>query len=350
MISIPKDQMTPYERMTAFSKGQAIDRVPICPFTGESFTNYFGHSLVDFNHSSDVIVDVVEKTFKRFKTDNCSIGPGLHGLPEAMGCDLTFYKDQIPQIKSSPLKDYQDLGWLRSIDPYKDGRLGLYLEALKRLQDRLKGQVHVGSTIAGPFTTAGLLIGTERFLRDLAKNPQGVKTILNVCIDNTLEMIKALMDIGISPGMADPLGSSHLISKKTYDKWVLPATRVCQSYIESRSQSGSVLHICGKTSPIWSSMVETGISGISLDNCDDIEDLKNLHGDQVTIIGNLDPVNTLYMGSRQDIYREVASICNKSLDSKKGFVLATGCDVALGTDPKQVDHFMNAGRIYGNLR
>ena len=31
MIAIPKDEMTPKERMDAFGRGEEIDRVPCCP-------------------------------------------------------------------------------------------------------------------------------------------------------------------------------------------------------------------------------------------------------------------------------------------------------------------------------
>ncbi|MBI9010918.1 MAG: uroporphyrinogen decarboxylase family protein [Clostridiales bacterium] len=349
-IEIPKDEMTPKERMIAFSNGLPIDRVPCCPFNGESFANYFGYGLNDFNHNTDIIVDTVIKTFDRFKTDNCSIGPGLHGMPEAMGCELNFFKSHIPQIKETPFREYNDLSWLKEVNPYKDGRLNLYLEALKRIYDQVGEEVNVGSTVGAPFTTAGLIIGVDRFMRDLVKNKEGVKAIIEVAYKNTLSMIDALLEIGISPGMADPLASSHLISKKMYDEFVLPYTEKCQSYIKARTGGGSVLHICGKTKPIWSSMIKTGIAGISLDNCDDIGELTERHGKEVMVIGNVDPVNTILMGQQVSIYQAVKECCEKGMAAEKGFVLATGCDVPIGTKPENIDHFMNAARVYGNKR
>ena len=349
-ILIPKDDMTSKERMIAFSRGEAIDRVPCCPFTGESFTNYFGYGLDEFNHDVDIIVDVVEKTFQRFGADNCSIGPGLHGMPEAMGCELTFFKQDIPRIKWSPLSEKKDVNQIKLVDPYKDGRLKLYLEALKRLQDKLGNEVCIGNTLGAPFTTAGLMIGVDNFMRDLVKNKSFVHEVLKISLENTLTMIDAVLEIGISPGLADPLASSHLISKKIYDEFVLPYTKICQDRIIEKTGSGSVLHICGKTQPIWSSMVKTGIAGISLDNCDDLMMLRKECENEVAIIGNIDPVETLLMGNQELIYTDVKRCCEKGIGAASGFILASGCDVPIGTKPENIDHFISAARIYGNYR
>ncbi|GKT34035.1 uroporphyrinogen decarboxylase family protein, partial [Aduncisulcus paluster] len=115
--------MTPLERMKAFGSGAAYDRVPCCPFTGESFSNYFGYGLDAYNHDKDIIVDVITKTFEMFEPDNCSIGPGLHGMPEAMGAELKFFENDIPRIGKPGIENYGQIDNLSVVDPYKDGRL-----------------------------------------------------------------------------------------------------------------------------------------------------------------------------------------------------------------------------------
>jgi len=349
-IIIPKDEMTPLERMTAFASGDAIDRVPCCPFTGESFANYFGYGLDAYNHSTDIITDTIIRTYELLRPDNCSIGPGLHGLPEAMGCELQFFKNDIPRVHKTAIQDYKDIDKLRPIDPYKDGRLNLYLESLKIVQNKLGKEVSIGNTIGGPFTTAALLFGTEPFLKALIKEKEHIHKLLEVSLQSTLNFIDAVIDLGIAPGLADPIASSHLISRKMYREFVLPYTKKCQDRIRERTGSGSVLHICGKTKPIWSDMIETGISGLSLDNQDDIGLLRKQHENDVVVIGNVDPVSIIKYGAKEDIYRGVEECCEKALGSQRGFVLASGCDIPIGTDPENVKHFINAARIYGNMR
>lgn len=347
--AIKSDEMTPLERMTAFSKGTPIDRVPCCPFNGESFAPYFGYSIADFNHSTDIIVDTLVKTFELFRPDNCSIGPGLQGMPEAMGCRLDFPENGIPQVVEPALTDLKEIGKLKIADPYRDGRLKLYLEALKITQERLKGQVGVGTTIVGPFTTAAFLLGTARFLRELSQQPEAAHRLLDVATESVLRYMDAAMDIGITPGIVDPIASCSMISPRMYQAFAKPYTARCQQRIIQRTGSGGAIHICGRTKGIWKDMVETGISALSLDNADDIGELREAHGHQVVLVGNVDPVNVIMKGTRDEIFKAVRLCVEKAKGSPKGFILASGCDIPIGTDPARIHDFMDAARLYGRI-
>lgn len=347
---IPLDEMTPLERMTAFSKGEPIDRIPCCPFTGESFAPYFGHSIAKFNHSADVIVDTITKTFQLFRPDNCSIGPGLHGVPEAMGTKLMFPENNTPIVEVPAISDFSEIEKLKVINPYKDGRLRYYLEAIARVQETLKGQVAIGNTVGGPFTTAAFLIGTSNFLKGINKNPEKIHELLEVSTLSTIAFMDAVMDLGITPGIADPIASCTMISPKVYESFVKPYTTRCENHIKKRMGSGGSMHICGKTKGIWKHMVDTGISALSLDNGDDIGELREEVGDKVTIVGNIDPVNVIMKGSTEQIYEAVKICTEKAMGSPKGFILASGCDIPIGTDPERIHDFINAARIFGRIK
>ena len=40
-------------------------------------------------------------------------------------------------------------------------------------------------------------------------------------------------------------------------------------------------------------LVNWGISAFSVDNCENMEDLKNQYGDKIAVVGNIDPVDLL---------------------------------------------------------
>lgn len=344
---IKPDEMTPRERMEAFSQGKDIDRIPCSPFLGESCAPIFGHTIAEFNHSIDAIVDVAVGSYEKFCPDSIGIGPGLQGIPEAMGSKVLFPENNTPFINAPAINDYCEIEKLKPIDPYRDGRISYFLEALKIANDKIGHNVSVGSSMGGPFTTAAFLIGTDKFLRDLTKNPEMAHKLLDIATESVIKYIDAVCDLGLSVSIAEPIASCTMISHKKFKEFAKPYLKKCMDRIIERRGSGTTLHICGKTKKIWADMVDIGIGSLSLDNIDDIGELKEQFGHKVCLIGNVDPVETMYMKSREDIYLEAKECIRKAYDSPKGYVLSTGCDVPIGTDPDNILALMDAARIFG---
>ncbi|MBS5787458.1 MAG: uroporphyrinogen decarboxylase family protein [Clostridioides difficile] len=343
-----KDQMTPKERMQAFGEGKEIDRIPCSPFLGESVAPSFGYTIFDYNHSIDVLVDVAVKSFEKFRPDSIGFGPGLQGIPEAMGSELSFPLNNTPFINKPAINDYSEIVKLSPIDPYKDGRIRYFLEALKITNDKLSKEVGVGTSVGGPFTAAAFLRGTDNFLRDLTKNKEKAHDLLEISTQSVINYIDAACDIGLTPSLAEPIASCTMISEKNFEEFAKPYLKKCMDRIIERTSGGSTLHICGKTKKVWGHMVDIGIANLSLDNIEDLGELKEAYGDKVCLIGNVDPVETIMRGTIEDIYMEAKECIVKGHNSKKGFVLSTGCDVPIGTDPEKIVALMDAARIFGS--
>ncbi|CAH2214560.1 uroporphyrinogen decarboxylase family protein [Tepidibacter aestuarii] len=344
---IKPDEMTPIERMQAFSEGKEIDRIPCCPFLGESCSPIFGHSIREYNHSIEALVNVAVGSFEKFRPDSIGFGPGLQGVPEAMGSEVVFPENNTPYIGKPAINSYDEINKLKPIDPYKDGRISYFLEALKITNEKISHEVSVGSSVGGPFTTAAFLRGTELFLKDLTKNPEMAHKLLEVSTQSVINYIDAVCDLGLSPSLAEPIASCTMISSKKFREFAKPYLKKCMDRIIERRGSGTTLHICGKTKKVWGDMVDIGISNLSLDNIEDIGELKEAYGDKVCLIGNVDPIEAIMRGTREDIYNAAKECIRKAYDSPKGFILSTGCDVPIGTDPDKIIALMDAARIFG---
>ena len=346
---ITPDKMTPRERMEAFSEGRPIDRIPCSPFLGEACAPLFGHSIKKYNHSIEAIVDVAVGSFEKFRPDSIGIGPGLQGIPEAMGSELHFPDYSTPYLSKPILSDYKYIGRISPMDPYKDGRISYFIEALKVTNSRIGHQVFVGSSMGGPFTTAAFLRGTEEFLKDICRNPEMVHKLLEISTQSVINYIDAICDLGLSPSIAEPIASSTLLSAKTFREFAKPYLKRCMDRIIERRGSGTTLHICGKTKKIWGDMVDIGIQNLSLDNIEDIGELKEQFGDKVCLIGNVDPVETIMRGTIEEIYHAGKVCIEKAYDSPKGFVLSSGCDIPIGTHPDKIKALMDSARIFGAI-
>lgn len=348
--NIKPDQMTPRERMEAFSEGKPIDRIPCSPFLGEACAPLFGHTIKEHNNSIEAIIDVAVGSFKKFRPDSIGIGPGLQGIPEAMGSEFIFPENGTPYLGIPILEDYSNISKLSPIDPYKDGRIQYFLEALKVTNERIGHDVFVGSSMGGPFTTAAFLRGTENFLKDISRNPEMAHKLLEISTQSVIRYIDAICDLGLSPSIAEPIASCTMISSKTFGEFAKPYLKKCMDRIIERRGSGSTLHICGRTKKIWADMVDIGIGNLSLDNIEDIGELKNQFGDKVCLLGNVDPVETIMRGTIEEIHNAGKVCIDKAFDSPKGFILSSGCDIPIGTDPDKIIALMDSVRIYGRQR
>ncbi len=341
------EQMTPKERMIAFNNGHPVDRVPCVPFVGEHACRLIGHSFSECCHSAELMTEAQVAAFKAYRPDSIGAGPGLFGLAEAMGTGLNYPADGLPYVSEPVVKDYADLDRLSPANPYRDGKLLLCLKTLKLINGQIGGQVVVGSSFGGPFTTAAALRGTDNLLRDLRKRPDMVHRLLNLATHSALNYIDAVSDLGIKPGIADPTASGTLISTGMFRQFALPYLKKCSDRIAERWGTGPMLHICGNTRRIWSDMADTGATVLSLDNEVNLARAKEEVGNRVCLAGNVRPVDIMMKGTREDVYAEVKDCLRRAHDNPKGFILCTGCGLPLDTPPENIIAMMEAASIFG---
>lgn len=341
------DEMTPKERAAAISSGKPVDRIQCCPLMGEVGAKFIGVKISKLCFDHKLMVDTEINSYKTLHFDGAGIGPNLFGIAEAMGTVLAYPDNEMPYVDIPILKNYDDIGKLTPVNPHKDGRLPLFLEACKIINDKIGDEVGVSSGLGGPFTTAASLRGTEYFLRDTIKNPEWVHMLLEISTQSIFNYIDAVSDIGIKPSLAEPVSSLNVISPKQFRTFVKPYLKKCVDRIIDRWGSGPSIHVCGNTKGIWEDLVDIGAQVLSVDNVVDMEEVKKSVGSRVTIMGNVKPVETVCNGGKDEIFNAVKECIRKSYDSPKGFILSTGCKIPMQTPKENVEFFMEAARKYG---
>ena len=89
-------------------------------------------------------------------------------IAEGFGVKVEHYEDATPTFKAPAIEALAEVGRVRLPDPTRDGRMPVYLEAIQRLSEMTRGQVAVRAPGTGPFSLASHILGTERFLVELA--------------------------------------------------------------------------------------------------------------------------------------------------------------------------------------
>jgi uroporphyrinogen decarboxylase len=264
-----------------------------------------------------------------------------------MGTKMYFPEDDAPQVETPFIQTREDLKKLKPVNPETDGRLPVYLEAVKRCVDAIGNEVFIVPVIGAPFTTSAALRGTEIFIKELYTDPELVHTLMKVATQSVKNLIDAYVKVGGVPVTVEPVATGAMISERHFREFVLPYLKEVYAHIHSYNLPG-VLHICGKTKRVIQCMAESGADILSIDNIDLLE-AKELVGGKVCLMGNVSPADGMLKGNPEIITAMVKECVAKASDNPKGFVLATGCEVPIHTPHENMVAFLEAGRRYARL-
>ncbi|MFH2119299.1 MAG: uroporphyrinogen decarboxylase family protein [Pseudomonadota bacterium] len=334
--------MTPKERMLAFLQGQEMDRLLVSPIILNFASRSLNLKVSEFCTSGKNMGEANIACFKKYRHDFVYIFSTTSTLAEAMGTKMYFPDDDAPQVETPFIQTKEDLKKLEPVNPEKDGRLPVYLEAVKRCVDAIGDEVFIIPVIGAPFTTAAALRGTDTFIRELYTSPETVHTLMRAATDSAKILIDAYAKLGAVPITVEPVATGSMISEKHFREFVLPYLKEVYAQIHSHSLPG-VLHICGKTKRVIKCMAESGADVLSVDDID-LGEAKELVGDQVCLMGNVNPADGMFKGNPAIIREMVKDCLAKAHDNPKGYILATGCEVPIVTPHENMVAFLEAGR------
>jgi len=80
-----KEEMTPRERMDAFSRSEEIDRIVCVPDMWVTMARFIGVKRSDYYHSAELMANLEIEIYKRLGHDSVGISTSLREVAEAMG-------------------------------------------------------------------------------------------------------------------------------------------------------------------------------------------------------------------------------------------------------------------------
>jgi uroporphyrinogen decarboxylase len=341
------DEMTPKERFLAILQGKKIDRLLVSPLILNFASRSLNLKVRDFCTNGKNMGDANIACFKKYRHDVVYIFSTTSTLAEAMGTRMSFPEDDAPQVETPYIQTREDIKKLKPVDPEKDGRIPVYLEAIKRCVDAIGDEVFIVPVIGAPFTTSAALRGTETFIKELYTDPELIHTLMRVATQSVKNLIDAYVKAGGVPVTVEPIATGSMISEKHFREFVLPYLKEVYARIHSYNIPG-VLHICGKTKRVIQCMAESGADILSIDNIDLLE-AKKLVGEKVCLMGNVSPAEGMLKGNPEIITGMIKDCVMKASDNPGGFVVATGCEVPIHTPHENIVAFLDAGRRYARL-
>ena len=334
--------------MAAYFDGKEVDRLPAMPMIDSVGPRLIGEKNRFKRLSAENQVLVQKKAYELLGLDGLSIEYGLHGIGQAAGTILGDPENTAPPIVEHVLKDLKDVDnldpecVLRKNDPWID----LCCTACEMLVEQMGDVVGTSASLTGPMTAASSIYPISKLLIATRKQPELVHKLLRFSTDALIAVSEEFAKCGVDIFICDPVASGDIMSEKAYRELVLPYTKELAPAIHKHGVAMGY-HICGNTNKITEAMLESGCDMLSVDVKVPLLRAKELGGDKVPIIGNVDPINTMMLGTPEEVREEVMRDIADCADTPNGYIVSTGCDIPVDTPKENVMAFMDAVREYG---
>lgn len=323
--------MTPRERVLAAMKQEKLDRPPVAVFTQSATIDQMDALNIYWPeaHSNAKMMcelGAAQATVFGFEAVRSSFC--LTAEAEALGCKVDpGKKDRTPMLKAHPFKfdpmssEYDEPNLMSPEEFLKTGRPAVILEATKLMKEKYGKDYAVIAGNTGPFTLAGHLVSTENLVFGIMMEPDKVKEWVDAVNPIVKAYCQALSDAGADIiQMSEPSASTDLLSPDMFTEY---AGSYVKASLAATKGADTVLHICGDTAPILDHMIETGVTGLSIEEKVDSAEAVKIVGGRAALVGNVGVVSPLLQGTPED-----CAAAGKRI-AEAGFnVISPGCGLS----------------------
>ncbi|MHA2062688.1 MAG: uroporphyrinogen decarboxylase family protein [Candidatus Sifarchaeia archaeon] len=301
--------MNPLERFYAALKFKKADRIPfIYQFFGAAthVLKAIHKSFKEVYYTPEGVVAFQLKAQELYGHDNIMIPGGcLTVEAEAMGAE------NLKMLN------------LMSADPYQDGRMPVYIEAIRLISDKLGETTPIIGTILTPLGVLMELIGFAQVFKGIKRNPEIIHEALRVVTQTCSSYVSAMLKEGAHGILIEEAGASaSLMRREICDEFGLQYTKTLISVVKSAG-GASIIHNCSEE-PYIDLQVSAHPDVLNVSG-GDLKSIKKQFGNQVCLMGNIEPA-VIHLGSPKEV-RSKAIECINEWKNEGGFIFSTGCEI-----------------------
>ena len=330
--------MNGHERVSAMLDGRATDRTPLMPITMMFAADQLGVPYGEYATDYRKQVEAQILTAQRFGFDHVSVISDPACEAANCGAKVQFYDDQPPAIdEAAPLlADKTTLASLAVPEP-NEGRMLNRVKAVELFKEKVGGQLFIEGWVEGPCAEAADLRGINHLMIDFFDDPAFVRDLFEFNVEMATGFARAQVDAGADIiGLGDAAAS--LVGPQIYEEFVLPSER---RLVEKLHAMGTRvrLHICGNIAAILPHIATLDVDMIDIDSMVPMADTRAAVGPDVTLAGNINPVEALRNSTPEKI---VAAIAACRTESAPRYITAAGCEIPRDTPEENVRALLTA--------
>ena len=338
--------MTGKQRALAAFWGERQDRVPVIPLVGQAAAGFCGVPIREHAHDARTLARCQIECARRFGYDGVYIAADTWVNAEAVGFPNVEHPPDAPAGGHGTwIGSVEQIEALELPDPKRSGRWPVMVEAVRHAVELAGDELLIiGNFDQSPFALACQLREINRFLIDILENQDFAHRLLDYCAEAVSRYALAMAETGAHVlNTGDSAASGSLIGPQAYAEFALPYEKKVFAAVRARFETPITLHICGDTSTCIDRMIETGATGIEIDHQMDLRRVRQVCGERVTAIGNVNPIDPLLRGTPESV-KAACRACIGSFAGSNRFILASGCAISPLTPPANLAAMAEAAR------
>jgi uroporphyrinogen decarboxylase len=303
--------------------------------------NWYGISILDYFSSDQLWLDANLKAIETFP--DAMFLPGFwseYGMcsePSAFGAKSSFPENEFPHAFPN-IGSVEQIPDLEVPNPVKDGLGPFILNRLKLAQPAIEEAGHHirFSVSRGPLNIASYLMGTTEFLMAMITNPDETHLLIRK-ISDYLQGFHALQK-QLFPSIDGILMLDDIIgfiSEEQFVEFGLPYFKE----LYNTDLTIKFLHNDANCMESITNLPEMGVNLFNMGFDTDLNQLKELTGNTVTMLGNIPPRDVLARGSAEEVKSATLKLL-KDLNDPSRIVLSCGGGMPPEVSTENIQAFM----------
>ncbi len=321
---------------------QAVPRVPcICP---GGMMNMMTAELMELaqvwwpqaHTDGNLMANLAEAAYHAGVFDNVGVPFCMTVEAEAMGASVDL-GDRFtePRVIGYAVSSVEGWNQLKSFS-LENGRVPVVLQAIKKMKQDCPDAAVMGN-LTGPISVASSLVDASEFYKDLRKNPEDAKKVMELVTESLLLFGKAQIAAGADfITISDPSGTGEILGPRLFKQYALPALNILCSQLRPLCK-GVIVHICGQLKSIYPQLQQLQCSALSVDAVVNLKQLRQELPDKV-IMGN---VSTFALAAGKKDTIQV--LCNSCIANGSD-ILAPACGLGTTTTIDSIRIMMDTAK------
>ena len=246
---------------------------------------------------------------------------GMCSEPSAFGAKCTFPANEFPHAHKI-IHSIEEISGISKPNPEKDGFAPFILNRLLINRQKIEDNGHkiFFSVSRGPLNIASYLMGTTEFLTAMITHPEEIHKLIQTITEYLIELndlqMQAIPTIDGILILDDIIG---FIGEEEFKEFGLPYFKK----LFDRNVSVKFLHNDASHLSSISYLNEMGVNLFNMGFETDLNELKLITDNRVTMLGNIPPRDVLARGSSREIEKEVGELI-KNLNERSKVIVSCG--------------------------